>query len=208
MLDRLDDTLPSSPEPPSRPPAHQAAVAAVLYGQRRLQLLFIVRATVAGDPWSGHVAFPGGRREAADATLFDTAVRETREELDLDLTNGRYLGALGDVGPVSRSSPLIVRPFVFHLPTLPELRPNREVAGVVQAPLTGLLDGAGRGTMPFEWKGQELTLPRVDLSGHRLWGLTLRMVDDMLHRLDGEGVGLARPARLGDNLDDSSASRG
>ena len=172
----------------------EAAVAAVLFGEADPQLLFIERATVQGDPWSGHVAFPGGRREDQDASLLDTAVRETWEELGLDLSHAEHLGALDEVGPVSRRKPLVVRPHVFHLDRLPELRPNHEVAAVHQLSLARLLANEGRGPMPFEWNGQAMELARVEMptSDVRLWGMTLRIVDDLLHRLDGFGTGLER----------------
>jgi 8-oxo-dGTP pyrophosphatase MutT (NUDIX family) len=197
MLPRVRQAL---ARPPKRTPrsadeaTQEAAVAAVFYGldPRDPQLLFIQRATVEGDPWSGHVAFPGGRREDEDATLLDTAVRETWEELGLDLSPADYLGVLDEIGPVSRRKPLVVQPHVFHLPELPSLTPNREVAAVHRLSLAELLANEGRGPMPFEWDGQAMELARVDFSDVRLWGMTLRIVDDLLHRLDGSGTGLTR----------------
>src|SRR5689334_17901368 len=71
----LDDVPRAGERPPRR-----AAVALVLrVVSGRLELLFVKRAEYAGDPWSGQVAFPGGRQEPVDETLWDTAVRETRE---------------------------------------------------------------------------------------------------------------------------------
>jgi len=193
MYDEVEHALRRAPLRIEADPTQQAAVAAVLYGDP-VRLLLIRRATFEGDPWSGHLAFPGGRREPTDPTLRATAIRETHEELGVDLSHATLLGSLDDVGPVSQRRPLVVRPYVFALPTLPPPRPNREVAEVLDLPLTHLLSNRGRGTMPFEWRGQPVTLPTVDVSGHRLWGMTLRMVDDLLHRLDGGGVGLARNA--------------
>ncbi len=197
MLPRVRDALARPPKRIPRSsgtPPPEAAVAAVLYGQdlTDLQLLFIQRATVEGDPWSGHVAFPGGRRERGDGTLLDTAIRETWEELGLDLSPADHLGMLDEIGPVSRSRPLVVQPHVFHLPDVPPLHPNREVAGVLRLSLVDLLANEGRGSMPFEWNGQSMELARVDVSDQRLWGMTLRIVDDLLHRLDGAGTGLTR----------------
>ena len=172
MLSRVVEALdrPAKRAPhPAGPEAREAAVAAVLHGLEPtdLTLLFIRRATVAGDPWSGDVAFPGGRREAADGSLLETAIRETREELGLDLSVARYLGSLDDVGPVSRRRPMVVQPHVFYLRELPALSPNREVAGVHRLSLDKLLANEGRGPMPFEWNGQStvsythLTLPTI-----------------------------------------------
>lgn len=191
MFDDVRRALARAPAQLSRPPREQAAVAAVLYG-RAPDLLLIRRATVEGDPWSGHLAFPGGRREPDDADLEATARRETLEELGLDLSTAELLGVLDDVGPVSDRKPLMVRPYVFAMHDLPGLAPNREVAEVLHLPLPGLLANEGRGTMPYAWRGQPLTLPQVAVGSHRLWGLTLRMVDDLLHRIDQGGIGLAR----------------
>ncbi len=197
MLPRVRQALSQPPQLTPRAKdgrTREAAVAAVLYGPdpAHLDLLFIRRADVDGDPWSGHVAFPGGRREDHDASLLDTAIRETQEELGLDLTGADHLGSLDEIGPVSQRKPLVVQPHVFHLPELPELRPNREVATVHRLSLAHLLANEGRGSMPFEWNGQAMKLARVDFDDVRLWGMTLRIVDDLLHRLDGSGTGLAR----------------
>jgi 8-oxo-dGTP pyrophosphatase MutT (NUDIX family) len=191
MLDHLARAMERPPVQLDAEPHHQAAVVAVLYGEPP-SVLLIERATVPGDPWSGHLAFPGGRREPHDETLRHTAARETMEELGLDLSDARWLGALDDVGPVSQRKPLVVRPFVVHVPRLPELRPNREVAGILDLTLSHLLANRDRGTMPYVFRNQSITLPTVQIGSRRLWGMTLRMVDDLLHRLDGGGVGLAR----------------
>ncbi len=83
------------------PEALPAAVALILYegtggGGGGVEGLFIKRAQQAGDPWSGQIALPGGRREPADADLLATAVRETREETGIELTGVEQLGALDD----------------------------------------------------------------------------------------------------------------
>ena len=192
MRSRLQDVL---VRPAARLPRHgdapEAAVVAVVHGDPA-SVLFSERARVEGDPWSGDVAFPGGRRDPGDRDLRATAAREASEELGLELPDDAWLGELDELGPVSRRKPLVVRPFVAYLPELPVLRPNREVARVLHRPLSLLLADVGRGPMPFVWQGQSVTLPRVDFDGVRLWGMTLRMVDDLLHRLDGRGVGLER----------------
>lgn len=68
-------------------------------GNDNLQLLFVKRTTRPGDPWSGNVAFPGGKRDETDASDYDAAVRETMEEIGLDLSDKNsfmYLGRLDD----------------------------------------------------------------------------------------------------------------
>ena len=88
---------------------------------------------------------------------------------------------------------MVVRPYVFLWPgVLPALAPNEEVAETLLVPLGRLLDGTGRSTMTWQREGVTATLPCVALGEHRLWGLTLRMVDDLLDRIDGKGTGLMR----------------
>src|SRR5205085_11954415 len=78
------------------------------------ELLMIKRAEAEGDPWSGHVACPGGRMDPGDHDLEQTAIRETWEETGVDLArDGQILGALDDISPRTLSlTPIIVRPYV------------------------------------------------------------------------------------------------
>ena len=169
-------------EPPvDRPPGRYAAVAAILLP--RDELLFMRRAEHPGDPWSGHVCFPGGRGDPEDAGTLATAIRETREELGLDLSGADVLGALSDATTAPHLPPLVVRPWVFRLDRHPALTPNHEVASVHTLGVDALLAGVGRSTFTYEARGLDLQLPCVDFDGVRLWGMTLWMVDDLLRRL-------------------------
>lgn len=189
----VDDVIRALARPPERLPADRglAAVAAVFTPE--LDLLLIRRAEHPQDPWSGHVSFPGGRVEPEDPDSRAAAARETWEEVGLSLRGASLLGDLDDLAAVGGRPGLVVRPHVWLLDgPLPTLRPNDEVASTHTVSLPRLLADEGRGPMDWTWSGRSLTLPRVDFDGQRLWGLTLRMVDDLLHRLDGRGVGLAR----------------
>lgn len=168
----------------------RAAVAAILTGRR--ELLFMRRAEYEGDPWSGHLSFPGGRVEPGETPL-EAAIRETEEELGLALSEEQLLGELDELRTRGDLPTLVIRPYVFFVEEVGPLDTNEEVAAVHRLSLQALLDGKGRGTMRHPWRGHELVLPRVDFDGVRLWGLTLHMVDDLLHRLDGLGRGLERP---------------
>ena len=159
------------------------------------QLLLIRRAEHPHDPWSGHIALPGGRVEPDDDGPLAAAVRETREEIGLQLPPDRCVGALDDIAAVGGRPGLVVRPYVFELQAAPPpgaFAPNDEVASLHPIGLDRLLRDDGRGVMELTWKGQSRRLPCVDFDGQRLWGLTLRMIDDLLDRLDGRGTGLAR----------------
>ena len=192
MTVSLDDVRRVLDRPVPSPEAERhAAVAAVLTPS--LHLLFMRRTEREGDPWSGHVSFPGGRMDPGDETPLHAAIRETEEEIGLQLDRAHLLGLLEPVAPVSGLLSMAIHPFVFALDREPEgLRPNYEVASLHRLSLHDLLADVGRGPMQHSWRGMDVTLPRVDFDGQRLWGLTLRIVDDLLDRLDGRGQGLAR----------------
>ena len=158
----------------------RAAVAAIVRpGASGEELLFIKRAEREGDPWSGHMAFPGGRREASDATLLDTAARETLEEVGLDLhALARPVARLPDVMPYSRMPhPLTVTAFLFALERDATLALNEEVAAAVWSPLDPILRGEGATTFRFVRDGVTFDLPAFDVEGGVVWGLTYRMIE-------------------------------
>ncbi len=179
-------------------------MAAVLSPSR--ELLLMRRADRPGDRWSGHISFPGGRVEPGDGDLLDTAIRETREEVGLSLDRAQRIGQLDDIAAYNRkkrTSGMVVRPFVFAIDVeRPRLSlSDGEVASTRWVSLPWLMSGEGRDRMDLEHEGVALALPRVhfpeDWDGTALWGLTLWVIDDLLHRLDGRGVGLERNSRGG-----------
>jgi len=104
------------------------------------ELLFIERARREGDPWSGHMAFPGGRRDAKDTDIAATAARETLEEVGLAL--GPPIARLDDQGGNPRNStlgPLVISPFAYEVKELPLLAPNGEVQSTVWIPVPWLV---------------------------------------------------------------------
>jgi len=160
-----------------------AAVALILArGEaRELDALLILRAQREGDPWSGHVALPGGRRDRLDPDLEATARRETREETGIELAEP--FGQLDDLGPVSRSlPPLAVRPYVYALEERPEVRANHEVAGALWTPLAQLR--AERVPSKVLVGGEEREVRSLRLGPHVLWGMTLSILDGFVERIE------------------------
>ena len=148
-----------------------------------VEVLMIERSEREGDPWSGHMAFPGGRMDAVDAHSYDAARRETREEIGLDVDAcGQYLGRLSDISTHLRSgtSAMLVTPFVFALEGSPELALNHEVADIVWVPLSFLADAANRRHMDWQHDGVDLELPCYFYQGRCIWGLSLGMLDEFL----------------------------
>lgn len=164
--------------------ARKAAVAAVLRGDREgVELLFIRRAEHPRDPWSGQMGLPGGRVDPGDRDPLAAAVRETREELALDLdAHARLLGPLSEVRthlPLGRP-PHSVAPFVFALEREATLVPNHEVQEALWVPLAFLADRGNRRSMTWVRGGVPLPMPCYHWGERIIWGLTLRIVDELL----------------------------
>jgi 8-oxo-dGTP pyrophosphatase MutT (NUDIX family) len=171
------------------PAERKAAVAAILReGNGEVQLLLIRRAEQPGDPWSGHMGLPGGRVDPGDASPLAAALRETREELGLDLEAlGRPLGRLSEVRthlPLG-SVPHSVVPFAFAIEGDPALSPNEEVQDALWLPLPFLLDRGNRSWFTWVRKGLPLPMPCYRWEGRVLWGLTLKIVDELLEVVEG-----------------------
>ncbi len=166
----------------------QAAVALMLRPMGRgLEFLAIKRAEHERDPWSGHIALPGGRRDLADESLWATAVREAREEVGVDLvTVGRRLGQLDDVWPRTRRIPAIaITPFVVAVDSDTRARTNSEVEYAVWVPLEIVVNEELRGTLRLDGLPNR-EFPTIEYGGHVIWGLTLgilRQLEEVLNRV-------------------------
>ncbi len=173
------------------PLGRKAAVAGVFRERESgLELLFIRRAEHPRDPWSGNMGWPGGRVDAGDGSSLVTAVRETREELALDLErDADLLGGLSErrTHLQVRGVPLAVAAFLFALHGDPVLSPNYEVQETVWVPLAYLLDRSNRGHFVWTGRGVPLPLPCYRYEGRVIWGLTLGLLDELLDALSGAG---------------------
>lgn len=162
----------------------EAAVAVALRESREgPEVLLIRRAESPNDPWSGHMAFPGGRREPGDLSLQRTAERETFEELGLPLERyGKLAGHLDDVDAIARgrSVGMIIRPHVYSLIEPPELQLNpAEVAEAIWAPIAPMMEGKLDTVRPYRIGGREIDFPAYDLDGRLVWGLTYHMLQTL-----------------------------
>ena len=166
----------------------QAAVAVILRDQAGdTDILFIKRAVKAGDPWSGHMAFPGGHLESGDADLRAAAERETLEEIGLDLSATEYLGALDHqrAMPRGRTLNMLIAPHVFAIEGDPVPALNFEVQEVVWTSLSLLASNACHDTETRPMAGTPTVFNGYRLErGHFVWGLTYRMLKSFFSTLD------------------------
>ena len=165
----------------------QAAVAIVLTEREGdAHALLIQRAEREGDPWSGHMAFPGGHREPHEHDLYLTAARETFEEVGIDLhRQAEAIGRLDDVhAQSSRPLDLLIRPFVCAATTELVPRPNhREVRATVWVPLSALARPETAATYRYPEGGPGMSFPAFAYAGFTIWGLTYRMLTGLLEVL-------------------------
>lgn len=169
--------------------SRQAAVAAILRENGpRTEVLLIKRAQRPGDIWSGHMAFPGGHRETGDEDLAATAVRETHEEIGLDLgRHGRLLGHLDymNVNPIGTSYDMLIVPFVFAVEgDLPPLTPSLEVAAVIWGSVPDMYHGRSVIRRDMHVGGRMHAFPGYGVENEIVWGLTYRMLHGFFTALD------------------------
>jgi len=165
-----------------RPTKRHGSVAMILRDDgSEPHVLFVERARRQGDPWSGHIAFPGGTIEPDDAGPRQAAERETMEEIGLDLRPGSYLGRLDDL--TGATLPVVVSGFVYAVSSPGPLTLSVEIQETFWTPLSLLTDATRRVEHRFRYGDAERSLPAIDLLGPGrpvLWGLTYRFIRQFL----------------------------
>jgi len=156
--------------------ARRRAAVALLLRERGLglEILVIRRAENEQDPWSGHMALPGGGQEPGDESAYDTARRETLEEVGIDMAAGRYLGRLDDVGPRSMPGQLIISTVVVAMDAEPGPLDEREVMEAFWVPVDRLVEETVEmPDFPGSW-------PAFTYKDHYvIWGLTHRIITQL-----------------------------
>lgn len=184
---RAQVTMAPRPRPrrPSREdPPRRAGVLVLLFPvQEALHIVLTVR-TGDLDHHAGQVSLPGGGWEARDVDLEQTAVREAREELGIDVGDLRILGPLTPLYiPPSHN---VVYPYVAYLPYHPEFRPDpSEVAELLEVPLVALLDPDARREESWLIDGQPVHVPFYAVGQHKVWGATAIILAEFLALVRG-----------------------
>lgn len=146
------------------------------------EIFFIQRAQYETDPWSGQVAFPGGREEPGDSSLLETVVRETWEETGMDIRrDGEVLGQLDDLRPQTVRLPAVmVRPYVVLLGEHSAPVLSHEVAASFWVPLSALRTETGWRDTVVTAGGLEFTRTAFHHGGFVVWGMTERILSTFL----------------------------
>ncbi len=160
----------------------RAAVAMVLRELTDdIEILFIERASDDRDPWSGHLAFPGGKVEQGEPAR-QAAERETREEIGVDLIPEIYLGRMSDI--IGANLPVRVSCFAYGIRTAnvePLVSP--EVRDVFWVSLSDLLKPEHNTIATVGFSGRSFNVPAIRMPQPGkpvLWGLTYRLVMQFL----------------------------
>lgn len=173
------------------PSVSEAAVLLVLRPTDPLELLLIERAELEGDPWSGHMALPGGRRDPEDTDLLATALRETEEETGIVVPRADVLGRLDELGPAAsrRRFNLIIAPFVATVPAGTGAEPSPdEVETALWVPLTRLASDDAVDEVLIQLEGEEIRLPALNYEDYIIWGLTHRILTGFMDLARAAGV--------------------
>jgi 8-oxo-dGTP pyrophosphatase MutT (NUDIX family) len=182
LVQRLAPTRSGSSFVPPADGQRRAAVAAVLHDEPAgPRVLLMKRAERAGDPWSGHISLPGGGYQADDPDLLATAIRETHEELGIVLGPEQLVGSLSPLAPRAAGPTLIeVSPFVFRTRVALDPICGPEALSAFWLPLDLAISGALDSSYTYTRGTSTLTFPSWSYEGHVIWGMTRRILDDLV----------------------------
>jgi 8-oxo-dGTP pyrophosphatase MutT (NUDIX family) len=176
LIDSLSARLTLGDVRPPEDARRRAAVAVVLHDEASPRVLLMKRAERVGDPWSGHISLPGGGYQASDGDLRVTAIRETFEELGVELGGARLLGSFEPLHPRSSGpSGIEVTPFVFVTSAALEPVCGPEALAAFWLPLE--LAASGALDSMYTVPASQIAFPSWTYDGYVIWGLTRRILE-------------------------------
>lgn len=176
------ETVQAAPVAPGVEPRPAAVLALAFPSGDDVSILLTARPDTLARH-AGQVSLPGGAWEPVDASLWQTALRETREELGIKTGRIRPLGQLHAIS-VSVSNYHVV-PYVGWSPVAPTLHPDPvEVASVIEVPLRALLDPSSVLEERWEFRGKPWEVTLYRFGDVVVWGATARILGDLASRLD------------------------
>jgi 8-oxo-dGTP pyrophosphatase MutT (NUDIX family) len=162
-------------------PRRPAAVLIGLRGEAQPRMVFTVR-TDHLSSHAGQVAFPGGRTDPADGNALTTALRESEEEIGLDRSLVTPLGYLDCFETISG---FCITPVVARIAEKAQFRPAPdEVAEVFEVPLAYFLEPRNLKRYVMDFRGHRREMVEFEHDGHRIWGATAAMLENLLQRME------------------------
>jgi 8-oxo-dGTP pyrophosphatase MutT (NUDIX family) len=164
----------------------KAAVGMILrtVQENDVAVLLVKRKMMVSDPWSGHMALPGGRMKKSDAGMIETARREVKEETGIDIAMCELLGVLDELPPGNKS--IAVAPFVFSASDELEVRiETSEIDDYVWIPMSYFADKNNATTTKANVGGMMQDVVAFPYLGkYVVWGMTLRVIYDLLRKIN------------------------
>ena len=157
----------------------QSSVLIILFPESSSWKTVFIKRTDDHGPHSGQMAFPGGMYEDQDRSLYETALREAKEEVGFFSEQITFVGKLTPLHiPVSN---VIVNPFIISISTKPTLTANSdEVEEIVEIPLNTFLDKSISSHFTFEYKEKTYKAPCFTIGKHIIWGATAMIWNEFL----------------------------
>lgn len=160
----------------------KAGVLVLLYPRDGSLRVLLTRRTERVLHHRGQISLPGGERHEGES-LEATALRETQEELGLDLGTVRVLGKLTPL--YIPPSDFCIYPTVAVIPGAPEFLPQPdEVAEVIEVPVDHLTDPGNVRRETWVVGGRDVAVPFYDYGGHKIWGATAMVLAELLALLE------------------------
>lgn len=167
------------PEPLDETDLKRAAVLLPLFVRKGMLWILLTRRTETVEHHRGQISFPGGAEEPDDRSLFETALRESEEEIGLKRQDAVSLGSLS---PMRTVTSFYVEPFVAAIPQPYVFRPQEtEIAEIIEAPLAALADPAIREVKPYPGRPDPVLF--YHYGRHTIWGATAFMLAELLEAL-------------------------
>jgi 8-oxo-dGTP pyrophosphatase MutT (NUDIX family) len=133
---------------------------------------------------AGEISFPGGSWHQEDKDLMDTARRETREELGIDIARNQVIGQLKPV--TTLNSGFTITPFITIPDMSPSITPNSEIESILRIPLIPLLQTIEEDKDPHHISIQEMYT--FTFANHLIWGASARILKQILTIFSAHGI--------------------
>lgn len=167
------------------PNLRRAAVLILFYARDGILHVLLTKRTSIVEHHKGQISFPGGSADEGDSSLIETALRETMEEIGLEISGVRILGLYHDQWTPTGFS---ITPVVGYIPSLPPLKPNRhEVEEIIEIPVSFFLDPANGEVRRMERAGKTVDVHFYRYGNHEVWGATAAILRSFLADLAAAG---------------------